>query len=173
MIWVTGLSGSGKTTLCDALWRLLKPKVPALVSIDGDVIREAFGQTLGFREEDRIVQITRLQNLAKILSDQRLSVLVAALYASPALLNWNRTNIPDYFEVYLQASLDTVKRRDSKGLYGGAAEQVANVVGIDIPWNAPERPDLTISTDAPASPETMAQQVIDAVPVLANPRGEK
>ena len=74
VIWLTGLSGSGKTTLCNSLWDLLKPDLPQLVLLDGDAIRSALGERLGYKEPDRVVQITRIQNLAKMLSDQGLVV---------------------------------------------------------------------------------------------------
>lgn len=168
VIWITGLSGSGKTTLCNAIWRLLKPRVPELVSLDGDAIRSAFGNDLSYREEDRVIQIKRLQNIAKVLAEQDLIVIVAALYAHPELLAWNRQNIFDYFEVYLAASLDTVRRRDPKGLYaGGAAGEIPNIVGLDILWHVPESPDLVINTDDPERPDVLAQRVVAAIPRLA------
>ena len=159
VIWVTGISGSGKTTLCRAIWDLLKPGMPQLVMLDGDMIREAFGSGLGYREKDRVVQINRIQRFAKMLSDQRLTVLVAALYANPQLLSWNHANIKGYFEVYLEVSLDTVRRRDTRGLYDGVTE---NVVGVDIPWWAPENPDMVINSDLQENPGTLAQRVIEA-----------
>ena len=163
VIWVTGLSGSGKTTLCSAVWRLLKPNMPELVLLDGDVVRDTFKDGLGYKEEDRVVQISRVQRIAKLLSDQDLVVLVAALYANPKLLQWNRENFKDYFEVYLEASLETVKHRDVKGLYSGDTK---DVVGIDIPWHAPAHPDLVINTDNPENPETLGQHLIHGVPRL-------
>jgi adenylylsulfate kinase-like enzyme len=167
VIWVTGLSGSGKTTLCDALWESLKPGLPELVLLDGDAIRVAFGGGLGYQEEDRVVQITRIQQLAKIFSDQDLVVLVAALYSHPDLLTWNRQNIKGYFEVYLETSLKALQTRDYKGLYAKAiAGEMPDVVGIDIPWHTPELPDLVINNDNPLPPEQLADQVIAAVPFL-------
>jgi adenylylsulfate kinase len=167
VIWVTGLSGSGKTTLCNALWQLLKPNIPELVNLDGDVIRTVLGGGLGYREQDRVVQIKRIQNFAKMLSDQGLVVLVGALYASRELLGWNRQNILDYFEVYLEASLETLKHRDTKGLYprpGG--EVVPNVVGVDIAWHEPEAPDIKIDADNGEEPSAVARRVIAAIPRL-------
>lgn len=172
VIWVTGLSGSGKTTLCNALWQLLKPHIPALVLLDGDVIRSAFGDDLGYREEDRIIQIKRLQNIAKMLAEQCLIVVIAAVYAHPELLRWNRQNLCDYFEVYLEACLDTVRHRDPKGLYARvAADEITNVVGVDIPWHAPESPDLVINTDNPDRPEILARRVVATIPRLARTLG--
>ena len=168
VIWVTGLSGSGKTTLCNALWRLLKPSLPELVLLDGDALRSAVGDHLGYREEDRIVQIKRLQNVAKLLSDQKLVVIVAALYANPELLNWNRRNLKDYFELYLEVSMNTLRRRDTKSLYVKAEfGEICDVVGVDIAWHAPERPDLVLNTDEPATSDELARQIINAIPLLS------
>src|SRR5580698_9930829 len=115
IIWVTGISGAGKTTLCLALQRILKPKLPELVLLDGDVIRDIFGNDLGFAEADRKRQIARIQSIARELDRQDLVVLVAALYSHPSLLEWNRNNFPSYFEIYLEASISLVSSRDPKG----------------------------------------------------------
>jgi adenylylsulfate kinase-like enzyme len=102
-----------------------------------------------------------------MLSEQRLVVLVAALYSHPDLLAWNRANLVDYFEVYLDAPLDLVTQRDSKGLYAGAASgAIPQVVGIDIPWHPPQKPDLKFDAAAGLEPDDMALAVIDAVPLL-------
>ncbi|MCH8816106.1 MAG: adenylyl-sulfate kinase, partial [Chloroflexi bacterium] len=132
-----------------------------LVIIDGDAIRQAFGDRLGYREEDRVLQIKRLQRIANMLAEQGLVVLVAALYANPELLAWNRKNLRNYHEVYLEASVETVRRRDPKGLYDGATQ---HVVGIDIPWHAPVSPDVTINVDDPDRPEALARRVIRSMP---------
>src|SRR5262245_32585494 len=168
VIWITGLSGAGKTTLCRALQQALKPKCPELVCLDGDAIRAAFGHDLGYRESDRRTQIQRMQRLAQLLSDQGLVVLVAALYAHPELLAWNRQNLREYFEIYLKASPATLRRRDTKGLYRDAvAGTRPHVVGVDIAWHAPSAPDLVIDTDGATHPETCARQVMAALPRFA------
>jgi len=149
VVWITGLSGAGKTTLCDALCDRLSSTLTNIVKIDGDQIREVFGGDLTYKEEDRWIQIGRIQRLAKILSDQNLNCIVCALYSHPDLLSWNRDNIPNYFEVYLKASIDLVKDRDTKGLYGQAITgKLVDVVGVDIPWNEPRQPDLVINADS-------------------------
>ncbi len=168
VIWVTGISDSGKTTLCQAMRDILKPDMNELVVLDGDAVRAAFGQDLGHREEDRVIQIRRLQNIAKLLSEQGQVVIVAALYANPELLAWNRENIAEYFEVYLDVPLEIVRQRDSKGLYAKVdSGQMKNVVGIDIPWQAPDSPDLVIFGNEPEPPEDLALRVILAVPRLS------
>ena len=176
VIWITGLSGSGKTTLARAIGEVVKPALPQLVVLDGDVIRAAVADGLGHAEADRMVQIRRIQGLAKALADQGLVVVVAALYAHPDLLRWNRDNLQPYFEVYLDASLDLVRRRDHNGLYAKAdAGETGDVVGVDIAWHAPEHPDLVIEASDQVAPGVLARRVIEAVPVLrdaARTRGD-
>lgn len=168
VIWITGISGAGKTTLCDALIKLVKPRLPELVVIDGDVVRDIFGGALGYSEPERVQQIGRIQALARELDRQGLVVLVAALYANADLLAWNRQNFQDYFEIYLDASLTLVQKRDAKGLYAKAARgDMPHVVGIDIPWNAPSYADLRISSDQAPDPGRLAVTVAAKIPRLA------
>jgi adenylylsulfate kinase-like enzyme len=168
IIWITGLSGAGKTTLCEAISNVVKPCMPQLVTVDGDVIRDLFGNDLDYSEKSRVVQISRIQRVAKFLNSQKMVVLVAALYANPELLRWNRANLAPYFEVYLDAPLDLVRARDAKGIYARADRgEAGEVVGMDIRWQAPQAPDLRIDCTAGASPDHMARDVIAAVPVLA------
>ncbi|MBI4322967.1 MAG: adenylyl-sulfate kinase [Candidatus Omnitrophica bacterium] len=165
-MWVTGLSGAGKTTLCRALYHLLKPQLPELILLDGDHIREAYGNDLGYSEAERMTQIKRVQRLARLLAEQGLVVLVAALYAHPELLTWNRQHLRGYVEIYLKASRALVQRRDSKGLYA-ADGTVRHVVGLDIPWHEPTAPDLVVDADHAPAPEVLARDVVEAVPRLA------
>lgn len=168
VIWVTGLSGAGKTTLCTTLYDRIKPAIPELVVLDGDVVRRAYGNDLTHSEEDRVRQVKRLRAMASVLAEQNLVVLVAVLYAHPDLLAWNRENLPNYFEVYLNVSLETVLERDDKGLYAAARRgEMDDVVGLDIPWHAPVAPDLQLNGDAGDSPDVLSQQIIDAIPRLS------
>lgn len=165
VIWLTGLSGSGKSSLCAALHALLKPRHAALVRLDGDEVRAAFGGDLGYTEADRFRHISRIQRVAKMLADQGIDVLVAALYAHPDLLAWNRSNLPGYFEVYLRAEVDFLIGRENKTLYSRArCGEMTDVVGVDIPWHAPAKPDLTIDAATAPAPEALARRVLEALP---------
>ena len=167
VVWITGLSAAGKSTLCQAVYRLMKPMLPTLVTLDGDAVRAVMGHDLGHAERDRRTQLARLQHLAKLLAEQELCVLVAVLYSHPDALAWNRANLPGYFEVYLRASLDTVMARDPRGLYAKAVRGLMpDVVGIDIPWHEPRHPDLVFDMDHAPSPDDMAVQVASAQPRL-------
>lgn len=168
VIWLTGLSGAGKSTIADALVHLVKPLVPGLVLIDGDVIRALFGAGLGFDEEARKQQIGRIQQLALFLARQDIPVIVSALYSHPELMRWNRTTLPGYFEVYVDTPLATVTARDTKGLYAKAeAGELLNVVGLDIQWHIPRNPDMVVETVG-ATPAMIARSIVDAVPRLSS-----
>jgi cytidine diphosphoramidate kinase len=161
VIWVTGLSGAGKTTLCAALRDAMQPQPDGLVMLDGDVVRETFGGDLGYDEADRVRQIQRMQRMARMLANQRLTVLVAALYSNPELLAWNRAHLPGYVEVYLRASVQALARRDSKGLYAACARgEMTNVVGVDIPFTPPSRPDVVFDVDTFADVHDMTASVL-------------
>lgn len=158
IVWITGLSASGKTTLARALIALIKPKLPNIALLDGDVVREIYGDALGYREADRVVQIRRIQRLAKFLEDQGIVVVVAALFARDDLLTENRRLFREYFEVHLKAEVAQLVSRETKRLYQRAlAGEISDVVGVDIPWHAPRNPHLVFDVAEGAPPETLAK----------------
>jgi len=160
VIWITGLSASGKTTLSKAFEKKIKATRPNTVLLDGDVIRELYGNDLGFTEPDRIVQIKRLQSIASFLEKQSILVVVAALYANHELLENNRTRFADYFEVYLKADIEFLMRREFKDLYKNAlANKIDNVVGVSIPWNEPAHPDIVFDVKDGYTADEMAQKI--------------
>jgi adenylyl-sulfate kinase len=169
VIWLTGLSGSGKTTLARALHDLLAPVRSGLVLLDGDAVREAFHDGLGYRESDRIVQVTRVQKIARLLAEQDLVVIVCLVYANADLLEWNRSHIANYFEVHVKASVKTVEARDNKGLYRAARRgEITDVVGVDIPAWEPTAPDLIVDADRPEEPAVLARRVALEIPMIAS-----
>jgi len=169
VIWVTGLSGAGKTTLCNAVKRKLKPMMPELLVFDGDGVRRALSQGLGYSEDERIMQFKRMHALVSLVVSQGMFVVVGSLYSNPSLSAWNRKTLPGYFEVYLKISLETVSERDVKGLYTKAVNgEMPDVVGIDIPYIDPIQPDLVFDMDNPSSADQMADKLIASVPRLSN-----
>lgn len=165
VIWLTGLSGSGKSTIADLLILELKRIIPNVFLIDGDVVRELFGASLGFDEDSRKLQIGRIQKLAQFIVRQDFFVIVSALYSHPELMKWNRDNLPGYFEVYIDTPLQSVIARDTKGLYAQALSgKLKNVVGIDIPWHEPSCPNMVVKTDG-VSPEEVSHNILDSIAV--------
>ena len=156
VIWITGISGSGKTTIASSLINKYKGTIKNLVNVDGDIIRELFGNDLMYDVQSRVEQIKRIQRLCLFLESQSLVVIASALYCDKKLMLWNRENFKNYFEIYLEASLDLVKKRDVKELYRKYDKGIEkNIVGLDIPWHAPQNFDLKINMDESPSVETV------------------
>jgi len=148
--WLTGLSGAGKTTI-GKLWceELKKHGVP-VVFLDGDELRQVFGDDLGFTEADRRKSAMRNARLCAMLSKQGFTVVCCTISMFDSVRDWNRANIPGYFEVYIKVSMDTLCRRDQKGLYSKGKKDVA---GIHFQVEEPKHPDLVLENDGENTPE--------------------
>lgn len=168
VIWFIGLSQSGKTTLSTRLYDALKPKVPNLVRLDGDVIRDVFGNDVDHTIQGRRKNAERLSHLSRMLSEQDVHVIAAVLSIFPEWQAWNREHIRDYSEVYLKVSLETVRRRDRNRLYERAlAGSINNVVGVDIPFPEPVAADVTIDNNLDTDDFQAMQSTIMSLPVIA------
>ncbi len=147
IIWITGLSGAGKTTLGRAIYDALVLKdIKNIIWLDGDVVRKVLSPDLDYSEESRIMQVQKVQSLAKYLESQNQIVIASILYFNDSLSKWNRKNFRDYMEIYIKVTIDKLIERDSKELYGKALSgEINNVVGVDIKWTDPEEADITIN----------------------------
>jgi len=148
VIWIIGLSGTGKTTLATQVVERIRQLNGKVVLLDGDLIRALFGNDVDHTIEGRRRNAERLSVISKFLADQGIHVVAAVLSIFPEWRHWNRENIPGYSEVYIKASMQTLLRRDIKDLYARATRgEIANVVGMDIPFPEPKNPDLMIEND--------------------------
>jgi cytidine diphosphoramidate kinase len=148
VIWIIGLSGTGKTTLACQVVERIRQLNGKVVLLDGDLIRTLFRNDVDHTIEGRRRNAERLSVLSKFLADQGIHVVAAVLSMFPEWQRWNRGNIPDYSEVYVKASMETLLRRDIKNLYARAFRgEIVNVVGVDIPFPEPENPELVIEND--------------------------
>jgi adenylylsulfate kinase len=148
VLWIIGLSGTGKTTLANQVVERIRQSNGKVVLLDGDLIRALFGNDVDHTIEGRRRNAERLSVLSKFLAGQGINVVAAVLSIFPEWRLWNRENIPDYCEVYIKASMQTLLRRDIKNLYAEALRgEIPNVVGVDIPFPEPENPDLIIDND--------------------------
>lgn len=144
----TGLSGAGKTTLGGLFHERLKATKPNVVLLDGDEIRVAFGEDVGYTQAERLRWAGRIFRVCKLLSDQGIDVVVCSIAMYESVRRWNRENIPNYKEIYIKVSRDTLLRRNQKGLYTAGK----NVVGIDLPFDEPQAPDLVVHNDGDKTP---------------------
>lgn len=148
VIWIIGLSGTGKTTLANLVVKRIRQLKGKVVLLDGDLIRELFGNDVDHTIEGRKRNAQRLSVLTKYLADQDIHVVAAVLSIFPEWRKWNRENIKDYSEVYIRTSMENLVRRDIKDLYARAYKgDIVNVVGVDIPFPEPENPELVIDNN--------------------------
>jgi adenylyl-sulfate kinase len=158
LIWFTGLSGSGKSTLAVQLESLLFAKGYKTYLLDGDNIRTGLNKNLSFSDEDRVENIRRIGEVAKLMLDAGIIVLSAFISPFQADRNQVKKIVGDknYVEVFVDTPLEICEQRDVKGLYRKArAGEVKNFTGIDSPYEIPENPDLTIRTHQMSVNESM------------------
>lgn len=168
IIWLIGMSASGKTTLARGLHARLKPGTPNLVMLDGDDFREIFRNDADHTVEGRRKNAERISHACRFLDRQGIHVIAAVLSIFPEWQQWNRDNFGGYFEVFLDAPLQTLKARDPKELYAGAeAGRIANVVGVDIPFPRPPAPDLVIdAVMQEAGVDACVDKILERLPPL-------
>lgn len=166
VIWLVGLSGSGKTTLGREVARLWRVLAPNTVLLDGDELRELFRHDRGgapYTVEGRRLNAERMVALCEMLDRQGINVVCCILSIFPDMRAANRSRFSNYFEVFMDAPIEALRRRDVKGLYAAADRgDMSNVVGIDIPFERPEGADMVVdsSGDAP-DVGALARAVLD------------
>ena len=148
VIWLTGLSGSGKSTLANALEQQLAEKGRHTMLLDGDNVRFGLNRDLGFSKEDRVENIRRIAETARLMNDAGLIVLTSFISPYRNDRRIARQIIGDAFiEVYVSTSLEECERRDVKGLYQAARKgEIAEFTGITSVYEEPEHPEIIIDT---------------------------
>jgi len=163
VLWFTGLSGSGKSTIANLVERTLFTQGRHTYLLDGDNVRHGLNRDLGFTDADRVENIRRVGEAAKLFVDAGLIVLVSFIspFRSERRMARELLQPGEFIEVFVDTPIEICMRRDPKGLYQKAlAGQIKNFTGIDSPYEAPQAADLTLKTEG-AAPETLASQVVD------------
>jgi bifunctional enzyme CysN/CysC len=149
VIWLTGLSGSGKSTLANVLERRLVSMGRHTILLDADNIRKGLNRDLGFSETDRIENIRRIGEVAKLMTDAGLLVITAFISPFQVDRDMVRALLPagKFLEVYLSTPLEVCEARDPKGLYRKVRQGgIPNFTGISSPYEEPLQPELRINT---------------------------
>jgi bifunctional enzyme CysN/CysC len=162
-LWFTGLSGAGKSTIANLVDKRLHAMGYHTFVLDGDNVRHGLNKDLGFTAEDRVENIRRVAEVAKLMADAGLIVLVSFISPFRAERRMARELFAEgeFLEVFVDTPLAVAEQRDVKGLYAKArAGEIRNFTGIDSPYEVPEAPEIHLRT-AEAGPEQLADQLVE------------
>jgi len=165
VLWFTGLSGAGKSTIANRVEQRLFEEGLHSVLLDGDNVRQGLNRDLGFTDADRVENIRRVTEVARLMSDAGLIVLVSFIspFSEERRMARERMEPGEFIEIFVDTPLAVADARDVKGLYAKArAGQLSHFTGIDSPYEAPESPELRIDAAA-CTPDEAAEQVIALV----------
>lgn len=165
VIWFTGLSGSGKSTVANALEKELHAQGKRTYILDGDNVRQGLNKDLGFTDADRVENIRRIAEVAKLMMDAGLIVMTAFISPFRAERKMARDLIGEdnFVEVFVDTPLEICEERDPKGLYKKARRgELPNMTGIDSPYEVPARPEITLRT-ANLKLENMVHKLIENI----------
>lgn len=162
--WITGLSGAGKTTIGELFYKKLRKKEPNTVFLDGDILRQIFGNIFGYSEEERKKCAMCYSRLCENLQKQGINVVCCTVSMFDSVREWNRKNIENYYEIYVRVSFETLCKRDKKGLYSGnTTESQKDVAGIDFKFEEPKNSHLILNNEGDISPEEQALKIWNSI----------
>jgi bifunctional enzyme CysN/CysC len=162
VLWFTGLSGAGKSTIANALEKRLHAMGRHTYLLDGDNVRHGLNKDLGFTDADRVENIRRVAEAARLFVDAGLIVMVSFIspFRSERRMARDLFDAGEFIEIFVDTPLEVCEARDPKGLYGKArAGLIANFTGIDSSYEPPERAELRLDTSK-SQPETLAETVL-------------
>ena len=163
VLWLTGLSGAGKSTIANLVEKKLARMNRHTFLLDGDNVRHGLNRDLGFTDADRVENIRRVGEVAKLMADAGLIVITAFISPFRAERDMVRAMIPDgeFYEIHVDTPIAEAEKRDVKGLYAKArAGRLQNFTGVDSPYEPPETPEIHVHTTA-STADQAAQLIVD------------
>jgi bifunctional enzyme CysN/CysC len=163
VLWFTGLSGAGKSTIANIVEKQLLALGHHTMTLDGDNVRHGLNRDLGFTEADRVENIRRIAEVAKLFVEAGMIVLVSFIspYRNERMLARECVEADEFVEIFVDTPVEECSRRDPKGLYQKAySGQIRNFTGVDAPYEEPLDPEIRLRT-LEAVPEDLAGQVTE------------
>lgn len=164
LYWITGLSGAGKTTIGNQLYYTLRKKKNNVILLDGDILKKMFGEgnKISYTLEARKERAGRYAKLCKMLTDQGMIVICCTIAMFEDIREWNRKNIPNYIEVFLDVPMKILIERDQKGMYSEYKKgEFKNLAGLDLTVEFPRNPDIIINNDGSLTVNSCVQKIIE------------
>tara|TARA_B100000787_G_scaffold170149_1_gene164379 strand:+ start:1106 stop:1618 length:513 start_codon:yes stop_codon:yes gene_type:complete len=159
--WVTGLSATGKTTLSSLLVSHLRDSGKTVVHLDGDELRKVLADEAYTREE-RIALAMRYARLCRLLSEQNIDIVIAVIGMFKELHIWNRKNIKNYVEIFIDTPLSELKKRDPKNIYKNFdLGLLKNVAGVDLKIDIPSNPDVHLKWSKKSTINSMFDELVN------------
>jgi len=159
--WITGLPASGKTTMANMLTNYIKKQNRPIIQLDGDVLRNILNIKV-YSLEERYLLGLKYSSLCKLIVEHDINVVIGVVGLFHNLHSWNRENIPNYCEIFLNTPLEELIDRDPKGIYKSALNgELKNVVGIDLKAELPLSPDIEIMWTRGKSVESAFGEIVE------------
>jgi adenylyl-sulfate kinase len=163
-IWLTGLSGSGKSTVAGMLEGALRDLGRRVEVLDGDVVRTNLTSDLGFSREDREANVRRVGWICELLSRNDVIAIAALISPYRAVRDEVRARIGRFIEVYMEAPIEVLERRDVKGLYAKArAGEIDRFTGLSDDYEPPIHAEITCSSDGRETPEESVRRILERI----------
>lgn len=161
VIWITGFSGAGKTTIGRLVYERLQGIKSNVVFLDGDMLRDIFGNESGYTLEERRELAMSYSRLCRMLSEQGVDVICATISLFKEVHNYNRKNIKNYYEIFIECQMQELIRRDQKGIYSKALnDKIENVVGLNLSYDRPKECDLVINNTTSNALNEKVEQIL-------------
>ena len=168
VIWITGLSGAGKTTLAKAIKEKFTELNQQLILLDGDEMRKVFQNdnesVMNYSNEERKNLALKYSKICQILSRQNFNVAIATISMFSEVYEWNRNNIENYFEVFLDVPMSELRTRDQKKIYSSFEKgEIDNVMGLDLEVVIPIEPNIHIYWNEDVSTESVVKEIYETL----------
>ena len=170
VLWITGLSGAGKSTLAREVTLLMRHLGYQVIYLDGDELREVFdavdANIHNHGREGRIDLAMKYSRLCLVAARQGLTVVIATISLFREVHEWNRANLPNYYEVLLKVPFDELRRRDPKGIYRRfESGELTDVAGLDLPVDLPQEADWILEFMPGCSVSAIAEELLNRLKV--------